>query len=140
MIEQSHLATPTFAQARITVQRSEAKPIDQTKSPALMEIWLSETFDGDIDAQSTVRALQVRRDDRSACMVSLQRVTGRLGGRQGSFVLQGSEIVDDGRITATWFVVPHSGTGELIGLRGEGGFQGEFGKASEGTLAYWFER
>jgi hypothetical protein len=54
-------------------------------------------------------------------------------------VLQGSQRVEHGKITATWFVVPGSGTGELTGLRGEGGFVGEFGKGSEGTLDYWFD-
>jgi hypothetical protein len=56
-----------------------------------------------------------------------------------TFVLQGSETVEGGKINATWFVVPGSGTGALSGLRGEGGFEGEFGKGSEGTLDYWFE-
>jgi hypothetical protein len=54
-------------------------------------------------------------------------------------VLQGQEIVKNGKIKATWFVVPGSGTGDLSGLRGEGGFEGDFGKGSEGTLDYWFE-
>ena len=57
----------------------------------------------------------------------------------GTFVLQGSEIVENGKIKATWFVVPGSGTGDLSGLRGEGGFEGAFGKGSDGTLDYWFE-
>ena len=127
------------AKARITVQTSEATPYDQTASPALIEIRLSETFTGDIDGQSTVRALQVQRSDRSASMVSLQRFRGKLGGRQGTFVLQGSEIVEDGKIKATWFVVPGSGAGDLYGLRGEGGFEGGFEKGSDGTLDYWFE-
>jgi hypothetical protein len=69
----------------------------------------------------------------------MQRFRGKLGGRQGSFVLQGSEIVENGKIKARWFVVPGSGTGELSGLRGEGGFEGHFGKASTETLEYWFE-
>jgi Protein of unknown function (DUF3224) len=107
--------------------------------PALIEIRLSETFSGDIEGESPVRALQVLRDDRSASMVSVQRFCGKLGGRQGTFVLQGSEIVDNGTITATWFVVPGSGTGDLSGLRGEGGFEGLFGRGSHGTLDYWFE-
>jgi hypothetical protein len=129
----------TRAQAKITVQSSEAKPYDQTASPALMEVRLSETFTGDIDGESPVRALQVLRDDHSANLVSVQRFRGRLGGRQGTFVLQGSEVVSNGKIKATWFVVPGSGTGDLSGLRGEGGFAGDFGKGSDGTLDYWFE-
>jgi hypothetical protein len=104
-----------------------------------MEIRLNETFSGDIDGESPVRALQVLRDDRSASLVSVQRFRGKVGGRQGTFVLQGSEVVENGKIKATWFVVPGSGTGDLSGLRGEGGFEGEFGKRSDGTLDYWFE-
>jgi hypothetical protein len=104
-----------------------------------VEIRLNETFAGDIEGESPVRALQVVRDDKSASLVSLQRFRGKLAGRQGSFVLQGQEIVANGKIKATWFVVPGSGTDELSGLRGEGGFEGEFGKGSTGTLDYWFE-
>ena len=127
------------AEANITVQSSEAKSFDQTESLALMEIRLTETFTGDIDGQSAVRALQVLRHDRSASLVSVQRFSGKLGGRQGSFVLQGQEIVENGKIKATWFVVPGSGTGDLSGLCGEGGFEGQLGKGSIGTLDYWFE-
>jgi uncharacterized protein DUF3224 len=81
------------AKAKITVQNSEARPYDQTAGPALMEIRLSETFTGDIDGESRVHALPVLREDRSASLVSVQRFCGKLGGRQGTFVLQGSEIV-----------------------------------------------
>jgi hypothetical protein len=131
--------TRARAKAKITVQSSESTPYDQTVSPALIEIRLSETFTGDIDGESPVRALQVLRDDHSASLVSVQRFRGKLGGRQGTFVLQGSEIVENGKIKATWFVVPGSETGDLSGLRGEGGFEGDFGKGSDGSLDYWFE-
>ena len=136
---QTEARTRVKAKAKITVQNSEAKPYDQTASPALVRIRLSETFSGDIDGESEVWALQVRRDDRSASMVSMQRFCGKLGGRQGTFVLQGSESLASGKISATWFVIPGSGTGDLCGLRGEGGFEGDFGKGSNGILDYWFE-
>ena len=134
---ESHVRTT--ARAKITVQSSEARPYDQTTGPALVEVRLTETFSGDLEGESAVRALQVVRDDQSACLVSMQRFRGKLGGRQGTFVLQGSEVVENGKIRATWSVVPGSGTGDLSGLRGEGGFEGEFGKGSDGTLDYWFE-
>ncbi|MFE0018806.1 DUF3224 domain-containing protein [Mesorhizobium sp. NPDC059054] len=128
----------TRAVATVVVTRSEAKPFDEGSNPALFEIALTETFTGDIEAESEVRALQVLRDDKSASMVSLQRVRGTLGRRRGSFVLQGSETIKGGRIKATWFVVPGSGNGDLSGLRGEGRFEGDFGKGSDATLDYWF--
>jgi len=136
---QTKARTRAHANAKITVQSSEAKPYDQSSGPTLTEIHLSERFAGDIDGESPVRALQIRRNDHSATLVSMQRFSGKLGGRQGTFVLQGSEEVENGKIKATWFVVPGSGTGDLSGLRGEGGFEGVFGKGSEGTLEYWFE-
>lgn len=129
----------TRAVAKITVRHSEARLYDQSSKPALIEVHLTETFSGDIEGDSEVRALQTLRDDKSASMVSVQRARGKLGGREGTFVLQGSEVVANGRIKATWFVVPGSGTGDLAGLRGEGGFEGGFGKGSDGTLDYWFE-
>ena len=141
MVEQSQTGARkrARAEAKITVHSSEAQPYDQVASPALVEIHLSETFSGDLDGESTVRALQVRGDARSSSMVSLQRFCGKLGGREGTFVLQGAETIADGKITATWSVVAGSGTGDLRGLRGEGGFEGDFGKGSHGTLDYWFE-
>jgi hypothetical protein len=131
--------TRTRAVAKVTVQSSEANPYDQTANPALLEVRLSEIFTGDIDGESPVRALEVLRDDRSASLVSVQRFRGKLDGREGTFVLQGQEIVENGKVTAKWFVVPGSGTGDLSGLRGEGGFEGHFGKGSDATLDYWFE-
>jgi hypothetical protein len=80
-----------------------------------------------------------QRADKSASQVSMQRFSGKLSGRQGTFVLQGSENVENGKIKATWFVVPGSGTGGLSGLRGEGGFEGGSGKGSAVWLDYWFE-
>ena len=129
----------TRAVAKVAVQSSEANSYDQTATPALLEVRLSETCAGDIDGESPVRALAVRWDNRSASLVSVQRFRGKLDGREGTFVLQGRETVENGKITAKWFVVPDSGTADLSGLRGEGGFAGHFGKGSDATLDYWFE-
>ena len=136
---QPKLHVRTTAKAKIVVRESEAEPYDQTVSPELVELRLTETFIGDIEGESPVRAFQVVRTDKSASQVSIQRFRGKLGGRRGTFVLQGSEIVENGKIKATWSVVPGSATDELVGLRGEGGFEGGFGKGSDGWLDYWFE-
>jgi Protein of unknown function (DUF3224) len=136
---QTPTAPRTRATAKVTVHSSQANPFDQTAGPALLEVRLSETFAGDMDGESPVRALKVQRDDQSASLVSVQRFRGTLGGRAGTFVLQGQETVQNGTITAKWFVVPGSGTGDLSGLRGEGGFEGSFGTGSDATLDYWFE-
>lgn len=79
----AHVTDPlkhAHAEAKITVQNSEAKPFDQAPGPALMEVHLNEIFAGDIDGQSTVHALEVRRNGNSTSLVSMQRFNGKWAG------------------------------------------------------------
>lgn len=107
--------------------------------PSLVEAQLTETFSGDIEGESKVRVIQVAREDGSLSFVGLQRVRGALGGRTGSFLLQPSGTVIGKETHAVWFVVPGSGTGDLKGLRGEGGFQAQLGEHGSFWLDYYFE-
>ena len=70
---------------------------------------------------------------------SPQRVTGDLGGRRGTFLLQDAGTVQDKIVSGDWFVIAGSGTQELTGLRGEGGFRANLGENAEVHLDYWFE-
>lgn len=87
--------------AKIAVQDSDAKPYDQASNPTLIEVSLRETFTGDMDGTSTVRALQIRYDDGSAKMVCVQRFCGKLGDRQGTFVLPPKGEIRVGRLHST---------------------------------------
>jgi hypothetical protein len=51
--------------------------------------------------------------------VAMERVTGKLGGRSGSFILQHSSTMNLGVQNQSITVVPLSGTGELAGLEGK---------------------
>ena len=66
----------------------------------------------------------------------MERVVGRVGNRSGSFVLQHSGTFSGGIAKETWFVVPGSGTGELGGLRGEGGSASGHAESYALTLDY----
>src|SRR5471032_1004996 len=71
------------------------------------------------DAASIGEMLSVRSETPgSAGYVALERVTGTLQGRKGSFVLQHSGTMNRGAPTLVLTVVPDSGTGELAGLSG----------------------
>lgn len=48
----------THAEATITVHSSKAEPYD-IASPALTKVRLNETFSGDLDGKSAVRALEI---------------------------------------------------------------------------------
>ena len=71
--------------------------------------------------------------------VGIERVTGTLGGRTGTFLLQDAGTVQGSIVSGEWFVIPGSGTGQLAGLRGEGGFRANLGEGAQVHLDYWFE-
>ena len=55
----------------------------------------------------------------SAGYVAIERVTGKLQGRSGSFVLQHTGTMTRGVPQLSVTVVPDSGTGELTGIAGK---------------------
>jgi hypothetical protein len=130
----------THASAKINVQSYEPTPYDQPgEGPALVRIHVVEDFSGDIAGDGVATFLQVTRADDEASFVGLERVTGSVGGRSGTFVLQDEGRLRGSTVSGSWFVVPGSGTGGLRGLRGEGGFTAELGQGADITLDYWFE-
>jgi len=132
--------TRTHAIGRIEVQTYDDRAYDEPgEGPTLHLITVTESFHGDIEADGRVQFLQVVRPDKSASFVGIERVVGTLAGRRGSFVLQDQGTLEGSTVQGTWFVVPGSGTGELTGLRGEGGFTAELGQHAQITLDYWFE-
>ena len=85
---------------------------------------------GEKGCASSIRLWLGRQVKERRCGPSLfERVTGTLGGRSGSFVLQGVGTWEEGVARTTWTVVPGSGTGQLTGLRGEGGIEAAGGQA-----------
>lgn len=130
----------TRAQARITVQQYQPAAYEEpAQGPTLNRIHVEETFAGDIEGTGVVEFLQASAADGSASFVGIERVTGSVGGRTGTFLLQDAGTVADGVVSGDWFVIPGSGTGELTGLRGEGGFRADLGEGATVHLDYWFE-
>jgi Protein of unknown function (DUF3224) len=130
----------THARGKIDVKTYEPTTYDQpAEGPALVRIHVSEDFSGDIEGDGLAEFLQTARSESEASFVGVERVTGRIGGKSGTFVLQDQGTLEGTTVSGTWFVVPGSGTGELRGLRGEGGFKAELGQGAEITLDYWFE-
>jgi Protein of unknown function (DUF3224) len=133
-------ANRTNATGEITVKTYEPAPYDEpAEGPALVRIHVTETFSGDIEGDGVADFLQVSLAEDSASFVGLERVSGRIGDRRGSFILQDEGALKGATVSGRWFVVPGSATEELEGLRGEGGFSAQLGEGAEITLDYWFE-
>ena len=132
--------TKTRANAVITVRNYEPATYDEpAEGPALTRIHVEESFSGDISGDGVVEFLQAARSDGSASFVGIERVTGTVAGRNGTFLLQDAGIVQDNIVSGDWFVIPGSGTGKLAGLRGTGGFRANLGEGAQVHLDYWFE-
>ena len=133
-------ASKTRAEAVITVHAYQPASYETpADGPSLVRIHVEEAFNGDIEGAGVVEFLQAAQADGSASFVGIERVTGAVAGRNGSFLLQDSGTVTGNVVAGDWFVVPGSGTGELAGLRGEGGFRANLGENAEVHLDYWFD-
>jgi len=92
---------------------------------------IDKQFSGDLVATSLGEMLSAGGQVQgSAGYVAIERVTGTLHGKQGSFVLQHFGIMDRGAPQLTITVVPDSGTEALAGLRGSMQIHIEDGKHS----------
>ena len=80
---------------------------------------IAKSFHGELEATSLGQMLAARGDQpASAGYVAIERVTGTLGGRRGSFILQHSGHSNPDGQSLQINVVADSGTGELKGLTG----------------------
>ncbi|MBO0682040.1 MAG: DUF3224 domain-containing protein [Candidatus Dormibacteraeota bacterium] len=130
----------TRADGKIEVKTWDETPYNEVDGgPKLVRVAVTESFSGDIQGNGEVTFLQIVRPDGSASFVGVERVHGSIGGRSGSFVLQDQGTLEEGVVKGTWFVVPGSGTGELQGLRGQGGFEAALGQHADITLDYSFD-
>lgn len=80
---------------------------------------ISKSFRGDLAATSTGQMLAIGTAVKgSAGYVAMERVSGTLAGRTGTFALQHSGTMDKGTPTLSVTVVPDSATDQLTGLTG----------------------
>lgn len=96
---------------------------------------IDKTFRGDLSATSVGEMLAAGTAVKgSAGYVAVERVTGTLGGKAGSFVLMHTGVMNRGTPSLAVAVVPDSGTGELAGLTGTMAIE-----VADGKHAYVFE-
>ena len=111
---------------------------DGVGDPGIGRMALDKQFHGDLEATGKGQMLASGTDvPGSAGYVALERVSGTLHGRRGSFALQHSGTMTRGAPQLVITVVPDSGAGELLGLAGTLSItvtQGQHGYDLEYTL------
>ncbi len=95
-------------------------------------------YEGELSGESVIMELRNYHHDKKATLYGLERFTGTLAGKSGSFVLEHAGVFENGVINSTRKVIAGSGTNELAGLRGEAVFNSGESKVFQLTLNYSF--
>lgn len=121
--------SPTPAQKEPTMTRHATGPFDVKVTPlplagpsedaTLGRMSIEKQFHGDLEATGSGQMLTASTEVKgSGVYVAIERVSGNLNGRTGTFALQHRGLMVRGEPHLEVSVVPDSGTGELMGLAG----------------------
>jgi Protein of unknown function (DUF3224) len=126
----THRATGMF-DVKLTPQSND----DIGDGAALGRMSIDKRYHGELDATGKGEMLTgMTAVKGSAGYVAIERVSGTLQGRDGSFVIQHSGTMTRGTPNLSITVVPDSGTGQLAGIAGKMAIT-----IAEGKHSYDFE-
>jgi hypothetical protein len=127
---QAQPAVPSVAQKEKTLAEHAAGAFDvkveaqgeadKADGSTLARYSLDKQYHGDLEATAKGTMLSAGTEVKgSAGYVAMERVTGTLKGRSGSFVLQHNATMTRGEPQLSITVVPDSGSGQLVGITGK---------------------
>ena len=102
----------------------------------LAHAWGDQSFSGDITGDGNVHWLIAYAADKTAHLVGLQRITGSVGERRGSFVAEARADHTGKSSHGSWSIVGGSGTDDLRGIKGTGSFDAPGGPNATYELDY----
>ena len=92
---------------------------------------ITQTYTGVISGVSETQYLMSYQSEVSAIFVGFEVITGEFNGQSGSLTLQHNGKFENGIASSQFRLVADAGTGELVGIAGEGSFtSGEMGQAN----------
>lgn len=92
---------------------------DQSEDPLLGRMMLDKQYHGELEGTGKGQMLTAGTSVKgSGAYVAIEKVSGTLKGRQGTFVLQHTGTMTQNSPQLTITVVPDSGTEELAGISG----------------------
>lgn len=107
------------ASGTFEVKLTPQPPEDKADGSTLARMSIDKQFHGDLEGNSKEQMLTAGSDVKgSAGYVAIERITGTLRGRSGSFVLQHRGTLNRSVPQQAITVVPDSGSGPLVGLSG----------------------
>ena len=126
-----------LTKATFKIKSWDEEPFDEPdEGPKLTRAHIMKSFHGDLSGTGNLMYVMTYLDSGVASFTGFEKVVGSLGGRKGSFVLRHTGSYDGEKATADYEVVTGSGTGELSGLSGKGGFSAGDALEHDMTLDY----
>ena len=114
------------AKGTFEVKSWKEQPYSEVEGqPKLARAEVIYAYHGDLEGEGSIEYLMCYSLNNIAYFSGYEQVTGRLGGRSGSFVLQHNGMYESGAVKDVLTIVPGSATGELSGLLGTGSCGGD---------------
>jgi hypothetical protein len=134
------LAVVAHAEVRTAKGAFEVKlvqlPLADTGDATRNRMSIDKVLHGDLEGTTKGEMLTAAGSEKgSAGYVAIERITGTLQGKKGSFVLQHNGMMNRGTPQLTIAIVPDSGTEELAGIAG----QMKIAIAKDGAHSYELE-
>ena len=99
--------------------KMKPEPLSEVAAKSgIQRMSMDKVYHGQLEATSQGEFLAVGGPERSGGYVAVERVTGTLDGKSGSFALQHSATMTEGKPAMNVTVIPGSGTGALQGIVG----------------------
>jgi len=105
-------------QGPFDVKMKPLAPDEGAASSPIGRMSIDKRYHGDLEGTGVGQMLATMDDGKSGAYVALERVTGSLQGRKGSFSIHHTGRMTRGAPELSILVVPDSGTDELKGLTG----------------------
>ncbi|CAN5494359.1 DUF3224 domain-containing protein [soil metagenome] len=111
----------TVAKGTFEVKMTPLTAEENVGDATIGRLGMSKTYSGDLagTAKGQMLGSQSEAVPGSGGYVAMERVTGTLNGKKGSFTLQHIGTMQGGKFDLNVAVVPDSGTGELTGIAGK---------------------
>lgn len=129
-------------QAQSTFKLTEAQEIpysEVTVGPKLTKGNFIMEYNGELQGKGELQELKCYLTDSLATVYGFERITGSIGDKSGSFVLEHVGKYENGVLSSSRTVMQGSGTEELTGIKGEINFESGSAEEFKITFNYYFE-
>ena len=121
------------------IEANEVPYSEANGGPKLTKGNFEMEYIGELQGKGELQELKCYLTDGSATVYGFERITGSIGDKVGSFVLEHVGKYENGVLTSKRTVVQGSGTGELTGILGEINFESGSAEEFKISLNYYFE-